>query len=81
MRLGDAMANNYFSYLDEKAFLPFLLDNSKNIIEMGYAEFDCDDCRNYWIIKHIDLIKRLPGIICSDNTNVDDVKNFKNCHA
>ena len=57
------------TYLDEKVFLPFLLDNESNTIELKDAKFDCNDCRNYWLKKHPKLVPRLLNTKCSNEKN------------
>lgn len=41
------------NYLAEQVFKPFL-ENKKNLVQFSLIfnpEIDCDDCRNYWIIR------------------------------
>ena len=67
------------TYLEEKVFLPFLLDNEKNSIGLPFVEvFDCNDCRNYWIKKNQNVTKRVQ-LICSNKKQINDSDNFKNC--
>ena len=47
-----------FSYLDQKAFLPFLRINNENNIDNG-EYLNCSDCRNHWVKTCTDLIKRV----------------------
>ena len=72
------------TYLDEKVFLPFLLDNQNNTIEVNWANskqsiFDCSDCRNYWIKKNQNITERV-SVNCSNQKKFNDPDNFKNCH-
>ena len=75
----DLLHNNNTHYLDEKVFLPFLLDNEKNTIKLTEVEvFDCNDCRNYWLKKNQNITKRVT-IDCSNKKQLNDSDNFKNC--
>ena len=70
--------NNAY-YLEEKVFLPFLLDNEKNTIKLTEVEvFDCNDCRNYWI-KNISYVNKRVTANCSNKKLFNDSDNFKNC--
>ena len=67
------------NYLEEKVFLPFLLDNEKNTIKSTDVEvFDCNDCRNYWLRKNQNVNKRVT-LNCSNKKQFNDPDNFKNC--
>ena len=67
------------TYLEEKVFLPFLLDNEKNAIQLPFFEaFDCNDCRNYWLKKNQTIRKRI-YVICQNGKQLNDPDNFKNC--
>ena len=70
---------SHMTYLDEKVFLPFLLGNMKNTIELNLQMFDCNDCRNNWIGKHQALLPRFQNLICSNGKYLLDSTNFKNC--
>ena len=67
------------TYLDEKVFLPFLLDNENNTIDLKYNDFDCNDCRNYWLKKQPKLIPRLLNIKFSNGKLLLDPDNFEKC--
>ena len=65
--------------LEEKVFLPFLLDNEKNTIHLEESQvFDCNDCRNYWIKNNQNVTNRVSGK-CSNKKQLNDPDNFKNC--
>ena len=69
------------TYLEEKVFLPFLLDNKQNTItcrESPREMFDCNDCRNYWIKKNQNISNRV-NVKCSNKLPINDPANFKNC--
>ena len=63
-------------YLDEKIFSKFLSENEKNGIDLYGQDFDCDDCRSYWLIKESKLIKQLKNLTCSNKKKIDDPANF-----
>ena len=66
-------------FLDEKVFLPFLLDNKYNSIDLFGYGFDCNDCRNYWLTKQ-NVLNRINDFSCLDGKNFNDTDNFKNCN-
>ena len=75
------MIDNYIIYyLDEKIFLPFLLDNELNKIslwmDMNERLFDCNDYRNYWLKKNQNITKRV-YLNCPENKQLNDSDNFK----
>ena len=53
------LRNKRFPYLDEKIFLPFLLSNTENMIELRLNSLNCIDFRNYWILTRSELINQL----------------------
>ena len=54
------------AYLEEKVFLPFLLDNKENTIEITAIDvFDCNESRNYWL-KTNQYLHRRVNVQCSD---------------
>ena len=66
-------------YLEEKVFLPFLLENEENSIKLTNVEvFDCNDCRNYWIKYNRNITQRVTAN-CSNKKQLIDPDNFKNC--
>ena len=67
------------TFLNEKVFLPFLLDNDKNAIDMNGVDFDCNDCRNYWLKKNTKALSKVIMIKCSNKKAFNDAANFKNC--
>ena len=67
-------------YLNEKSFLPFLSANELNQIIFYYNnQIDCNDCRNYWIIKNPKFSANIKRIFCTNKKNITDSSNFKNC--
>ena len=70
--------SNKEAFLDERVFLPFLLENSKNAIISDHL-FDCDDCRNFWLRKNSTLQTRIKNLKCLNKKNFNDSSNFKNC--
>ena len=76
---GDYRYKKQITYLDEKVFLPFLMDNENNSIDLKYEDFDCNDCRNYWLKKQPKLVPRLFNTKCSNGKVILDPVNFKNC--
>ena len=77
--LATSTKRNVLTYLNEKIFLPFLLDNSKNIIELVGEGLDCQDCRNIWIKNNPALLKKILNFSCADGKRIMDCDNFKNC--
>ena len=79
IRLGrfGGSVRKQFTFLNEKAFLPFLKENPKNRVDLEMEAFDCNDCRNYWIKKH-DLLGQLSRTQCSNGKPLNDLSNF-NC--
>ena len=73
--------NAAVTYLDEKVFLPFLMDNENNTIKQNYESFDCNDCRNYWLKKQPKLVSRVIYERCSNGKLILDPSNFKNCSS
>ena len=66
-------------YLEEKVFLPFLLDNVKNTINLVNVKvFDCNDFRNYWLKRNLIVDQRVT-VNCSNNKILNDSDNFKMC--
>ena len=68
-----------FKYLDEKVFKNFLISNPQNRINMIGANFDCNDCKNFWLRKQPNLMERLLHLKCSNNKNFNDPDNFAEC--
>ena len=75
-----------FTYLDQKAFLPFLTINNENTIDNG-EYLNCSDCRNHWVQSNPDLIKRVKvsvdparceNFIQCKNETVTDQEKFEN---
>ena len=79
LRFGNSKYPKQMTYLDEKVFLAFLLENDKNSIDMNGEAFDCNDCRNYWLKKNEKAFKRISSLNCSDKKPFNDPAHFKNC--
>ena len=77
--LATSAQRNVLTYLDEKVFKPFLLDNSKNLIELYGRGIDCQDCRNFWIKNNPSLLKKILNFSCANGKGIYDCKNFNNC--
>jgi hypothetical protein len=74
---------NNITFLDEHVFEPFLNDNqfekgSGNTISM-LSSLDCNDCRNYWLVKNQNYKTKLTESKYSDNETITDSSNFKLC--
>ena len=64
-------------YLEERIYLPFLLDNPKNTIEVCFnsdanggrpgGDFNCSDVRNLWFKNNNDLVQRIT--YCNDGSD------------
>ena len=67
------------TFLNEKVFLPFLLENNWNTIELNGVDFDCNDCRNYWLKKNPKALSKVNLLKCSNKKAFNDAANFKNC--
>ena len=67
------------TYLDEKVFLPFLLENSKNVVELITEELNCNDCRNYWMKQHSVISNRITFQGCTNKRPLNYPGNFNNC--
>ena len=70
--------NSETKLLEQKLFLPFLLDNQKNSIDLFGAGIDCNDCRNYWLTKQ-NSTKKVNDFKCLDEKQFEDLDHFKNC--
>ena len=70
----------HITYLDEKVFLPFLMANSQNTINLRHHNIDCEDCRNYWLIENPGLLSNINNLLCSDNHEFTNNSNFKTCY-
>ena len=77
--LGEQTQPKHITYLTEKVFLPFLLDNEKNTIDLNKHQFDCTDCRNIWLRNNSKHIPRVLNMHCSNGYNLLDYRDFKNC--
>ena len=56
------------NYFDQKVFEPFFNDRKENSVVFGrssidYSYVDCEDCRNYWLIKQ-NRTSQVEGAIC-----------------
>ena len=56
------------NYFDQKVFEPFFNDREENSVVfersvLGYSYVDCEDCRNYWLIKQ-NRTSQVEGAIC-----------------
>jgi hypothetical protein len=76
--------NPNLKYLDQHIFQPFLESNIKNKIfidEGGFknGNFDCDDCRSYWLKKESKYNNRTDLWKCSNGKNYTDETNFAKC--
>ena len=78
--LGSPRYPHKITYLDEKVFLPFLLDKSLNSIDLLGESFDCSDCRNYWIKKNSTISSQITHLNCSNGKDLNDQDNFSSCH-
>ena len=73
-------------YLNETVFLPFLLEDRGNKIDLEGDHPNCNDCRNYWLRKRVDLqsqIKPNPLTCVGDKVAGNDfnnLDNFKGCN-
>ena len=79
IRFGSNKVTRQITYLDEKVFLPFLFENDKNNIDINGEEFDCNDCRNYWLKTNQKAFNRIKSLKCSDKKLFNDPNHFKNC--
>ena len=70
---------NHFEFLEEKIFINFLNSNPQNKIDMTWQKFDCNDCRNFWLRKQPNLLKRIGHLSCSNKKNFNDKDNFSKC--
>ncbi|XP_054158400.1 oplophorus-luciferin 2-monooxygenase non-catalytic subunit-like, partial [Oppia nitens] len=61
---------NQITYLAEVVFQGFLLANPLNIITLYKQQFNCDDCRNYWLHKQQKLLKQLVDLNCANAEQV-----------
>ena len=77
--LNISWVTNMIEYLDEKVFRKFLDINSENTIDIYGQPFDCYDCKNYWLKKYPDYLKRIEFLKCSNSKIFFDQDNFKNC--
>jgi hypothetical protein len=74
-------SDHNMTYFDERIFSPFFAANIKNKIEfMGHSNFDCYDCRSYWMFKDLHYLNRTDIRICSNGNKILDVNNFDKCH-
>ena len=80
LKFGNACCPKQMVFLNEKPFLPFLLQNQKNTIDLDYEEFDCNDCRNYWIRRNTNITSRVINLKCSNGKTLLDQNNFKMCN-
>ena len=46
---------------------------------MTWDKFDCNNCKNFWLTKQLNLLERVINIKCSDNKNFNDPDNFAQC--
>ena len=74
-------SSRHMIYLAEKVFLPFLFENDRNTIDMNGSEFDCTDCRNYWLKKNPNVLPRIYAIRCHNRKAFNDPGNFLNCSS
>ena len=66
-------------YLEEKVFLPFLMQNKLNKLDLHNENFDCTDCHNYWLKYHPDLLSQVEELKCASGKQFTDESNFKHC--
>lgn len=64
--------NNKIDYLNKNVFLPLLLQNVKNAIDVSDNAIVCD-CRMKWIIRNRNAIKyyQIRGAKCINKNNFD----------
>jgi hypothetical protein len=75
--------NPNLTFYGERIFLPFLASNPQNklVVSDINPKIDCNDCRNYWIVKETKFLSRFKNLIhCSNNNNIINSTNFKNCN-
>ena len=71
--------NTLFPYLNQKIFEPFLRSNDKNQIELYDGTLNCSDCRNYWLQRNPELLKKVINKKCSSKKELNDTANFQKC--
>ena len=79
--LATSAERHVLTYLDEEIFKPFLLDNSKNLIELNGKGIDCQDCRNIWIKDNPALLRKILNFKCANGEDIQNCKNFNNCSS
>ena len=65
--------------MEENAFKLFLNSNPENFVLTDSNRFDCNDCKNFWLRKQPNLLKRVINIKCSNGKNFNDPDNFAEC--
>ena len=65
--------------LNGNVFLPFLLENGHNTINLVNNDLDCNDCGNVWIREHEELQSRISPLKSLDGKDINNFRNFKNC--
>ena len=73
------ISGNAIPYLDEKAFLTFLLADERNVIITDQL-LDCNDCRNVWLRNYRIIDKRINNLTCSNRKLLNDSSNFISCN-
>ena len=77
IELGSSV--NHFEYLDENVFENFLVSNPKNVIDMTWVNFDCNNCKNFWLRRQSHLLNRIMNLKCSNKNLFNDTDNFADC--
>ena len=77
--LGLGYGENQYEYLDEKVFKSFLISNPQNKIDLTDANLVCNNCKNLWLKKQPELIKRFYGLKCTNKKSFTDPGNFAKC--
>ena len=74
------MVKTTFEYLDESVFGMFLKTNPENMMDLSRNQFDCNNCKNFWLREHPDLFSRISNVWCSNKKVFNDPDNFVECH-
>jgi hypothetical protein len=74
------LTKHLMKFLDQNIFLPFLKSNVENKILFGSSnDFDCDDCRSFWLKKEPKYSNRTDLTYCSNGKAYSDSTNFAKC--
>ena len=66
------------TYLDKSIFHPLFDDKQGEITALDF-EFDCNDCRNAWIVRYQRYFVDIQTYHCSNGNKFLDPNNFENC--